>query len=107
MEIINQMFNKHHKIKINKINKIMISIIINSTQTIIIINLIIKLIILIILIIIINKIISKIINKIINITFNILIEIKNLLIIIMVTIHMMVVWDQLYKYLIIKIDKII
>ena len=71
-EILKVMLVNHHKIKISKINKIMILIIINLTQIIITIDLIIKLIIQIIIIA------NKIINRIINITFNTQIEIKNL-----------------------------
>jgi len=90
--IIKVVLIKHHKIKINKINKI-IQIIINLIQTIIIINLIIKQIIQIILII-----INKIINRTINLTINIqILEIKSLLMVVMEMIHMTVEWGVLYK----------
>ena len=93
MVTLKVMLIKLHKIKINRINKIMILIIINLIPTIIIINLIIKQIIQIIIII------SKIINRTINRTFNIqIVKIQLMLIIIKVTIHLMEDKDQLYKF---------
>ena len=79
MVTLKVMLIKLHKIKINRINKIMILIIINLIPTIIIINLIIKQIRQIIIII------SKIINRIINRTFNIqIVKIQLMLIIIII-----------------------